>query len=60
VCAFVSDLWNPAIVVQNNEDVKVAVGRNFEEMVLDESKDTLLEVKICMHLKRRTQANTFL
>lgn len=34
--------------VQNNEDVKIAVGKNFEEMVLDESKDTLLEVKIDM------------
>lgn len=33
-----------AIPEQNNEDVKVAVGRNFEEMVLDESKDTLLEL----------------
>ncbi|XP_024382727.1 protein disulfide isomerase-like 1-4 [Physcomitrium patens] len=28
----------------NNEDVKIAVGKNFEEVVLDESKDTLLEL----------------
>lgn len=31
--------------VQDNGDVKIAVGKNFEEVVLDESKDTLLEVK---------------
>jgi hypothetical protein len=31
--------------VQNTEDVKIAVGKNFDEMVLDEAKDTLLEVK---------------
>lgn len=29
---------------QNNEDVKIAVGKNFDEMVLDEAKDTLLEI----------------
>ncbi|KAG0621351.1 hypothetical protein M758_3G013000 [Ceratodon purpureus] len=33
-----------AIPKQNNEDVKIAVSKNFEEMVLDESKDTLLEL----------------
>jgi hypothetical protein len=31
--------------LQNDEDVKVAVSKNFEEIVLDESKDTLLEVR---------------
>lgn len=30
--------------LQNDEDVKIAVSKNFEEIVLDESKDTLLEV----------------
>lgn len=30
--------------MQNDDDVKIAVGKNFEEIVLDESKDTLLEV----------------
>lgn len=40
--------------VQNNEDVKIAVSKNFEEVVLDEAKDTLLEVKIGMHSICRT------
>lgn len=29
---------------QNDEDVKIVVGNNFDEIVLDESKDVLLEV----------------
>ena len=41
--------------MQNDEDVKVAVGKTFEEVVLDESKDTLLEVKICTHLYAGSQ-----
>lgn len=30
--------------LQNDEDVVVVVGENFEEIVFDESKDVLLEV----------------
>ena len=29
---------------QNDGDVKIVVGNNFDEIVLDESKDVLLEV----------------
>ncbi|CAK9227481.1 unnamed protein product [Sphagnum jensenii] len=29
---------------QNDDDVKIVVGKNFEDIVLDESKDTLLEL----------------
>lgn len=31
-------------LTQNDEDVKIVVGNNFDEIVLDESKDVLLEV----------------
>lgn len=31
-------------MVQNDGDVKIVVGNNFDEIVLDESKDVLLEV----------------
>lgn len=30
---------------QNDGDVKIVVGDNFDEIVLDESKDVLLEVQ---------------
>jgi hypothetical protein len=30
--------------LQNDDDVKIVVGKNFDDIVLDESKDTLLEV----------------
>jgi hypothetical protein len=30
--------------MQSTENVKAAVGKNFDEVVLDEAKDTLLEV----------------
>lgn len=33
--------------IQNDGDVKIVVGNNFDEIVLDESKDVLLEVYIC-------------
>lgn len=33
-----ANLW------QNDGDVKIVVGDNFDEIVLDESKDVLLEV----------------
>lgn len=32
------------IPAQNDEAVRIAVGRNFEEIVLDEAKDTLVEL----------------
>lgn len=32
--------------MQNDGDVKIVVGDNFDEIVLDESKDVLLEVYI--------------
>ena len=38
------DLMNGSRLFADDEDVKIAVGKNFEEIVLDESKDTLLEV----------------
>lgn len=31
-------------LMQNDGDVKIVVGNNFDEIVLDESKDVLLEV----------------
>jgi hypothetical protein len=31
---------------QNDGDVKIVVGNNFDEIVLDESKDVLLEVEL--------------
>lgn len=31
-------------MAQNDGDVKIVVGNNFDEIVLDESKDVLLEV----------------
>lgn len=31
-------------LIQNDGDVKIVVGNNFDEIVLDESKDVLLEV----------------
>lgn len=37
-------LKSEPIPEKNDEDVKVAVSKNFEEIVLDESKDTLLEI----------------
>lgn len=30
---------------QNDGDVKIVVGNNFDDIVLDESKDVLLEVR---------------
>lgn len=33
--------------MQNDGDVKIVVGNNFDEIVLDESKDVLLEVSLC-------------
>jgi len=32
-------------ITQNDGDVKIVVGNNFDEIVLDESKDVLLEVR---------------
>lgn len=32
------------LLPQNDGDVKIVVGNNFDEIVLDESKDVLLEV----------------
>lgn len=32
--------------MQNDGDVKIVVGNNFDEIVLDESKDVLLEVLV--------------
>lgn len=32
-------------LIQNDGDVKIVVGKNFDEIVLDESKDVLLEVR---------------
>ena len=34
--------------LQNDGDVKIVVGDNFDELVLDESKDVLLEVDECI------------
>lgn len=34
------------LLIQNDGDVKIVVGNNFDEIVLDESKDVLLEVPI--------------
>ena len=33
-------------MLQNDGDVKIVVGDNFDDIVLDESKDVLLEVAI--------------
>jgi protein disulfide-isomerase A1 len=33
-------------LTQNDGDVKIVVGNNFDEIVLDESKDVLLEVSL--------------
>ncbi|KAJ8512170.1 hypothetical protein OPV22_002604 [Ensete ventricosum] len=33
--------------VKNDGDVKIIVGKNFDEIVLDESKDVLLEIYVC-------------
>jgi hypothetical protein len=33
--------------MQNDEDVKIVVGKNLDQVVLDESKDVLLEVCSC-------------
>jgi hypothetical protein len=33
--------------MQNDEDVKIVVGKNLDQIVLDESKDVLLEVCSC-------------
>jgi hypothetical protein len=38
--------------MQNDEDVKVVVGKNLDQIVLDESKDVLLEVCSCRYLRR--------
>jgi hypothetical protein len=37
--------------MQNDEDVKVVVGKNLDQIVLDESKDVLLEVCSCRSLR---------
>lgn len=34
---------------QNDGDVKIVVGNNFDEIVLEESKDVLLEVSILIN-----------
>lgn len=34
--------------MQNDGDVKIVVGNNFDEIVLDESKDVLLEVLVIL------------
>lgn len=33
-------------MLQNDGDVKIVVGNNFDDIVLDESKDVLLEVAL--------------
>lgn len=38
-------------VAQNDGDVKIVVGNNFDEIVLDESKDVLLEVSFLSQWK---------
>lgn len=43
---------------QNDGDVKIVVGNNFDEIVLDESKDVLLEV--CLHHRGRIHTNSAL
>ena len=35
--------------IQNDGDVKIVVGDNFDDIVLDESKDVLLEVLLQYH-----------
>lgn len=37
--------------MQNDDDVKIVVGKNFDDIVLDESKDTLLEVSCKMKME---------
>ncbi len=37
--------------LQNDDDVKIVVGKNFDDIVLDESKDTLLEVSCKMKME---------
>lgn len=39
--------------MQNDGDVKIVVGNNFDEIVLDESKDVLLEVWIFLNYHKR-------
>ena len=34
------------MLMQNDEDVEVVVGKNLDQIVLDESKDVLLEVYV--------------
>lgn len=46
-------------MLQNDEAVRIAVGRNFEEIVLDEAKDTLVEVKVYNHVMRRAHRTIF-
>ena len=38
-------VWHLLTWWQNDGDVKIVVGNNFDEIVLDESKDVLLEVQ---------------
>ena len=46
--------------MQNDGDVKIVVGDNFDEIVLDESKDVLLEVYIYVTMtKVRTKGKTY-
>lgn len=40
--------------MQNDGDVKIVVGNNFDEIVLDESKDVLLEVHFFFYMKSMT------
>lgn len=42
------------LLIQNDGDVKIVVGNNFDEIVLDESKDVLLEVPIVSPLSMIT------
>lgn len=34
--------------VQNDGNVKIVVGDSFDDIVLDETKDVLLEVRFCL------------
>lgn len=38
--------FSPIFMLQNDGDIKIVVGNNFDDIVLDESKDVLLEVVI--------------
>lgn len=44
IFSYISDLSIGYVFKQNDGDVKIVVGNNFDDIVLDESKDVLLEV----------------